>query len=210
MAKAFLSIPHDAIHRMGRPVNISNALGTIYNNTETSCYVGGKRIKYAPKRGVKEGCPCSPLLFLIVYNLLINTITKDITYVDDVAVVLKDAEGLKRMTTLLDKWVHILGIKFNAEKTESYDWQTAKEKTRHGTTTWNWKGTEVTCPEPILNYLDHMVACSGYKVKARKNLEERMRADTKLYSDIPLNPLERAQIVADVLLPRWRYRSVLL
>ena len=53
-----------------------------------------------------------------------------------------------------------------------------------------------------MNYLGHTIACSGYRAEARKNLEERIRADMKVYGNLPLNPFERAQIASDVLLPR--------
>ena len=218
VAKAFPSIPHEAIHKvlqkLACPQPIAAMIRKIYNNTETTCNVAGEDIKYAPKRGVKEGCPCSPLFFLLVYNMLIEHLTKafpdTFAYVDDVAIVVREERDLTKLTDFLDKWEKILGIRFNANKTEAYRWQTPAELQRYGTTKWTWKGATITCGEPILTYLGHTIACSGYKTRGKKELAARMRAETRIYGDLPLNGFERAQLASDVLMPRWRYRSFLL
>ena len=70
VAKAFPSTLHAAIfelvHHARYPANYVAAIKNVYQHTDTYCDVKGPRIHYKPTRGVKEGCPCSPLLFSVV------------------------------------------------------------------------------------------------------------------------------------------------
>ena len=74
VAKASPSTLHAAIfellHRARYPANYVAAIKKVYQHTDTYCDVKGQHIHYKPTRAAKEGCPCSPLLFSVVYELL--------------------------------------------------------------------------------------------------------------------------------------------
>ena len=76
VAKAFLSTIHEVIftilNHAGFPPNCVAAFHKIYAHTNTCTDIQGEQIYFKPTRGVKEGCPCSPLMLAIVYELLIK------------------------------------------------------------------------------------------------------------------------------------------
>ena len=91
-----------------------NAFRTIYAHTDTYTDIQGEQIYFKPTRGVKEGCPCSPPLFAIVYELLIKrliaTYPDTFVYVDVIAVLVKDYSDLEQLLTDLSPWGSQIGI----------------------------------------------------------------------------------------------------
>ena len=59
----------------------------------------GERIYFKPIRGVKEGCPCSPLLFAIVCDLpikrLVAKFPDTFVYIDDITIIVIDYSELE-------------------------------------------------------------------------------------------------------------------
>ena len=128
VAKAFPSTIHEVIfsilNHAGLPPNYVTAFRMIHAHTDTYTDIQRERIYFKPTRGVKEGCSCSPLLFAIVYELLIKCLmTKypdTFVYVDDIAIIVKDYSELERLLTYLSAWGSRIGIQFNPNKTEVY------------------------------------------------------------------------------------------
>lgn len=70
VAKAYNSVPHDQmLHRMvklGKPNTGINLLHRMYTaNTVVDCFNGVTTKPLAVCRGLKQGCPLSPLLYMI-------------------------------------------------------------------------------------------------------------------------------------------------
>ena len=136
VAKAFSSTIHEVIfsilNHAGLSPNYVTAFRTIYAHTDT--YTD---IHFTPTRGVKEGCPCSPLLFAIVYELFIKRLIAKYPdtffYVDDIAIIVKDYSELDRLLTDLSAWGSQIGIKFNPNKREEYHFQRPRSS---GATLW--------------------------------------------------------------------------
>ena len=105
VAKAFPSTINGVIffilNHAGLPPNYVIAFRTIYAHTDTYTDIQGERIYFKPTRGVKEACPCSPLLFAIVHELLIKRLIAKypdtFVYVHDIAIIVKDSSELEQL-----------------------------------------------------------------------------------------------------------------
>ena len=76
VAKAFLSVPQptptNIVKEAGaRETNI-RILGEIYQQTPAILSLQGHVLPIRPTRGMKEGCPLSPTLFLLYYNIVLK------------------------------------------------------------------------------------------------------------------------------------------
>ena len=75
IAKAFDSVSHDTIHTLlehvGLPKGYCNAIkGLFHNITLTTNFKGGQNQSFTVHTGIKQGCPLSPLLFIVVMDVL--------------------------------------------------------------------------------------------------------------------------------------------
>ena len=77
---------------------------------------------------MKEGCPLSPTLFLLYYDILLRE-TKErcpeaclYVFVDDIAVRAPTTDALMQTLNTLHKVAHMMGLRFNKDKTEVYHW----------------------------------------------------------------------------------------
>ena len=76
VAKAFPSVPRPMltgiVKEAGAPGNIIRMLGEIYQHTPAVLSLHGRDLPIRPTRGMKEGCPLSPTLFLLYYDILLR------------------------------------------------------------------------------------------------------------------------------------------
>ena len=75
ISKAFDSVSHDAIHsilkHVGLPVFFCNAIRGLFQNiTLTTNFKGGTNLSFLVHSGIKQGCPLSPLLFIVIMDVL--------------------------------------------------------------------------------------------------------------------------------------------
>ena len=163
----------------------SIAFRTIYAHTDTYTDIQGERIYFKPTRGVKEGCPCSLLLFAIVNELLIKRLIAKypdtFVYVDDIAIIVKDYSELERLLTDLSAWGSQIGIQFNPNKTEVYHFHGPRssgatlgvaQQAKH---IW-WGQHRLDFKDPMFTYLGHTIAGVGYRGKARDALFAALQA----------------------------------
>ena len=90
------------------------------------------------KRGVRQGCPLSPILFNIFLNDLLTEVDKDKThsvqlgdkqyitflaYADDIVILSKSAIGLQRSLDILDRFCNAWNMKVNIKKIKCITFQ---------------------------------------------------------------------------------------
>ena len=108
---------------------------TLYNGISTTVINNGKISEwFSPQRGVRQGCPISPYLFILAVEILASNIRenpniKGITIngkeiklsqlADDMTCFLKDIESVKAILQLFEKFRICAGLKVNIDKTKA-------------------------------------------------------------------------------------------
>ena len=178
VAKAFPSTLHTAIFEILThscySYNYVAAIKQVYRHTDTCCDIKGQHIHYKPTRGVKEGCPCSPLLFSIVYELLLKQLIlkypNAFVYVDDIAIIVKSQDELEHLFADLSVWGSQIGIRFNPDKTEVFHFHRPNSP-KSGVPKYVWWGNNrLPVRDTIFTYPGHTIVGTGYKGKARDAL----------------------------------------
>jgi hypothetical protein len=138
--KAFDTIEWDfiekSLEKLGFPKKFTNWVRTLYNDIETCVMNNGYTTKFfQPERGVRQGCPISPYLFIITTEIMNRWLKTKMEHMgienkqgcnyfiaqfaDDTSFAIK--EGQKPIHTLfrlLDEYGIISGLKLNIAKTE--------------------------------------------------------------------------------------------
>ena len=149
IAKAFPNTPHDSIHTalelIGTPQSIRTLIKSMYQGS-TNQY---QDYQYKLTRGIKEGCPLSPSLFVLVYEAFHATLSVEFpdvqffAYVDDIAIVAPNVHVLRRVFQRIDSLSPIVGFKVNRDKTELYHWSA---KPQLSTVQWGRDAIQVKAP----------------------------------------------------------------
>ena len=107
MAAAFPSVEqeffHDFFRRLGWPPWLLNIIRIFYQDNNCQiCLAGSRFMGFAISRGIRQGCPLSPLLFAMATDLMLRRLQRffpDATaraWADDLAMVLPKAENQLR------------------------------------------------------------------------------------------------------------------
>jgi len=126
-AKAFDSVSRDylflLLRQLKAPEWLVNVLKGLYTNVKAQPVTGGTHnITIAMLDGLKQGCPLSPLLFILVIDPLLQDLHANASedhsgFADDVAVGLRDlARQLPSIVQRLDAFTEASGIRTNPGK----------------------------------------------------------------------------------------------
>lgn len=127
-AKAFDTIDHDFIlevlDRQGFPPWFSTSVKNLLSDAVTSpMIISDGSLKIKVTRGVKQGCPLSPLLFILVYDVLIRALQDSSHLIkvkaaaDDVAIASPSLVELTKSASIIDDFRRISGLGVNKHKT---------------------------------------------------------------------------------------------
>ena len=217
IAKAYPSMPHECLpyglQLIGTPARIYNMVASIYAHS-TGMYGD---IRFPLRHGIKEGCPLSPALFVLVYEAFHQTLTREfpnstiLAYVDDIAIISPSQREMQHVLERVSQLFAIPGLKTNPSKTQVYRW--APPSRRQGVArresptrdTITWGDARLPLQPPIFHYLGHLLAHPTWERKARDDFMGTAAADLARYQYLPLNAFERVQLLNTILIPRWTY-----
>jgi len=156
----------------------------IYKETGCRVRVGenyGRR--FWTERGVRQGCPLSPILF----NILIADLEKELGeegvggiklggerlrvlgYADDIIIMTEEEEGMRWLLRKLERYLDRKGLMLNVEKTKIIKFGKGRRGGRKGK--WWWKGREIEEVKEVV-YL-------GYKIRRNGNQEAQVEERVK-------------------------------
>ena len=128
-AAAFPSIEQEFFHqflqRLGWPKWLLNFVHSLYwNNFCSICLSGQRYTGFSISRGIRQGCPLSPLLFAMATDLMLRRLSKEFptactrAWADDLAMVIGNLKGnIHGLQNFFLDFAKISGLHLNVEKT---------------------------------------------------------------------------------------------
>ena len=199
------------VKEAGAPENIIRMLGEIYQHTPAVLTIHGRDLPIRPTRAMREGCPLSPTLFLLYYDILLSE-TKEgcpgahlYMFVDDIAVRAPTKETQLHTLDTLHKGAYTMGLRFNKDKRKVYHW--AKDYNPEPIT---WQHRLIPVRPPILTYLRHVLAHPTQADTTWNMVTTQLHHNIAAYRTLPLNAYGKVAIINAILIPRWTYRGLFL
>jgi hypothetical protein len=226
---AFGSVPHELIMSTMKQRNFPSwtlkIVADLYDGATSVIEKQGTRSEQIPwKRGVKQGCPLSPLLFNLCLEPLLQAVTSECghlgaltgsaedkirltvqAYADDVIFISNSPEGVEQMLQVLEEFVDWSRMEVNVKKcaTASY----LRDMNRHRcslTRSLNFKGQQIPnlTLAQSLKYLGTAVAPRRtVKLEAAKTKITEMKIRLKKIIESPLLIVQKIDAMKTFVLP---------
>ena len=139
-AKAFDSIDHSFIHailaKAGFPLWVRNIIKGFLHEVKVYPTVGADLGPISVCRGVKQGCPLSPLLFALCFDVLLRKLRyisghSAFAFADDMAACARKLGTLVKVLNVIRTFSEMSGLGLNVEKTKILS--SLKTKKKHQT-----------------------------------------------------------------------------
>ena len=126
---AFPSLSHEYIfttlQRIGVPEQATNLIRALYHNNKCEVALQGQRFGGFPMMaGIRQGCPLSPLIFVVVVDTLLRRILAEVPsakvrgYADDIALVTEDLlRDIPALQDIFARFAAVSGLHLNFAKT---------------------------------------------------------------------------------------------
>ena len=197
-----------------------HCIKTLYNDIST--YVancGSLSNAFKPTRGIRQGCPISANLFVIIVETLASAIRQniDITgykigntevkinqYADDTCVFVKNIESLKVVFSVLNDFTSCAGLKANKEKSEALGIGSCTNY-RHKLSGIKWPSGSIKCLGIMIN--------TNIETMYEENFNERLAKVSKLIHQWCLRKLTlkgKVLVANTLLLPQLLYICTVL
>ena len=126
---AFPSLSHEYIfttlQRIGVPEQATNLIRALYHNSKCEVALQGQRFGGFPMMaGIRQSCPLSPLIFVVVVDTLLRRILAEVPsakvrgYADDIALVTEDLlRDIPALQDIFARFAAVSGLHLNFAKT---------------------------------------------------------------------------------------------
>ena len=146
--RAFDTLSHNFIHqclkKTGFPGWFCNLVKGLLNQVWVLPILArGTDHRVRIRRGVKQGCPLSPLIFIICFNVLLWRLSVEpglslFAFADDLAAAFRSISLLLRMLAVVQKFGEVSGLKPNQKKTSIVSTRAPSRRVRRRLTEGGW------------------------------------------------------------------------
>ena len=184
---------HTVLAKIGLPENARNVVRSLYDKHHCQVHLQGQIYGgFVMSRGVRQGCPLSPLLYAIVAELLLERVVQtcpDVmvrAYADDTATVLNDfGSEAPKIQQIFEDFSKLSGLELNTKKTIIISLSTRPLETfknQLATSIPTWSDMQVARSGTYLGFCIGPSKKDGSWEKAAKKYEMRVA----LWADEPL------------------------
>jgi len=166
-AAAFPSVEHTLLHsffaHLGWPTWLLNMIITLYLCNFCQITIGGTRVHgFNITRGIRQGCPLSPLLFAVATDLLLRRLHRAFpratsrAWADDLAMTIPDGMSqLGQLCDLFRDFHRVSGLELNIPKTvivPLYPFDTGEVRVKLAAEAPDWGGCAVSDKAKYLGF----------------------------------------------------------
>ena len=210
-AKAFDSVPLDALpillEHIKAPRPLIHVIKEMYREARCKVRVQDTHSQgFTHQRGVRQGCPLSPLLFSLFLNPLLNLLQQCgvlvLAFADDIAIASDDPAKLQEALAKLQQYVAHMGMRVNAGKTKVLGASPPEHNYVFGDTSLTFLP-----PASTYKYLGVHIHPRRQSTVVADILLQEVQQKLQAWNALPLSAQERIDLVNVSLIPLVQYRT---